>query len=77
MEDYDLSCMELPNGRDKQALIPAHPGFLVQTRPGGGGRGEAGTNYRDLAGRKGARGPNVLHNILSLSAVPLSVNCTN
>jgi hypothetical protein len=42
-----------------------------------GGGGEAGTNYRGPAVRKAARGPTVLHKVLSLSSLPLSVDCTN
>ena len=38
---------------------------------------EAGKNYRGPIVRKVADGPTVLQNVLSLSSLPLSADCTN
>jgi len=42
-------------------MAGAHRGGGSGGGGGGGGGGEDGTNYRGLAIRKGARGPNMLH----------------
>ena len=50
-------------------------GFPVQTRPGGGGKPVQITGARQSG--RGLAAPPMLHNVLSLSSLPLSVDCTN